>query len=55
MKHIAQCFTRGKKVTDEIKFPQKDSRYFRLDISNGAGLPGRFVISVTIVAISVTF
>lgn len=44
MKHIAQCLTRGKEVTEEIKFPQKGSRYFRLDIPDGTGLPGRFVI-----------
>ncbi|MDD4332496.1 MAG: hypothetical protein PHT51_00055 [Patescibacteria group bacterium] len=44
MEHIAQCLVRGKDVTDKIKFPQKGSRYFQLNIPEGAGMPGRFVV-----------
>jgi len=44
MEHIAQCLVHGKDVTDQIKFPQKGSRYFELQIPEGAGMPGRFVV-----------
>lgn len=44
MKHIAQCLAFGEEVTDKIKHPQSGSRYFKLEIPDGAGLPGRFVI-----------
>lgn len=44
MEHIVQCLAFGEEVTDKIKYPQKGSRYFKLEIPDGAGLPGRFVI-----------
>jgi len=44
MEHVVQCLVGGKDVTDDIKFPQKGSRYFKLEIPDGAGLPGRFIV-----------
>ncbi len=44
MNHIVQCLIYGEEVTDKIKYAQKGSRYFRLEIPDGSGLPGRFVI-----------
>jgi len=44
MEHIAQCLVTGEEVTDKIPHPAEGSRYFKLDIPNGAGMPGRFVL-----------
>jgi hypothetical protein len=44
MEHIAQCLVNGEEVTDKIDHPQEGSRYFKIDIPNGVGLPGRFVV-----------
>lgn len=44
MEHIAQCLVNGEDVTDKIDHPKEGSRYFKLNIPDGAGLPGRFVV-----------
>lgn len=44
MEHIVQCLVRGKEVTDQMKHKAEGSRYFKLDIPHGAGMPGRFVL-----------
>jgi hypothetical protein len=44
MEHIAQCLTCGEEMTDQIDHPKEGSRYFKLDIPDGVGMPGRFVV-----------
>jgi len=44
MEHIVQCLVRGEEVTEQLKHTATGSRYFKLDIPNGAGMPGRFVL-----------
>jgi len=44
MEHIAQCLAYGEEMTDQIDHPKEGSRYFKLDIPDGAGMPGRFVV-----------
>ncbi len=44
MEHIANCLAKGEEVTEQMKHPAEGSRYFKLDIPDGAGLPGRFVV-----------
>jgi hypothetical protein len=44
MKNIVQCLIRGKDVTDQIKSPQKGSRYLELRNPEDVGFPGRFVV-----------
>ncbi len=44
MEHIAECLVRGEEVTDQMKHSADGSRYFKLDIPHGAGMPGRFVL-----------
>ncbi len=41
---ILNCLNDGTEVTAEIKNPRMGSRYFKLDVPNGAGMPGRFVL-----------
>ena len=44
MQHVAQCLVRGEEVTSQLKHAAEGSRYFKLDIPEGAGMPGRFVL-----------
>ncbi len=44
MRHIAECLAKGEEVTDKMKHGAEGSRYFRLNIPEGAGMPGRFVL-----------
>lgn len=41
---ISRCLAEGQEVTDELGHTKPGSRYFRLDLPSGAGLPGRFVL-----------
>jgi len=41
---ILECFNDGIEVTEELKNTKEGSKYFKLDIPEGAGLPGRFVL-----------
>ncbi len=41
---ISECLTNGVEVTNEIKNAKSGSRYFKLEIPGGAGMPGRFVL-----------
>lgn len=41
---IKQCLAHGEEVTSELSSVKEGSRYFRLSLENGAGLPGRFVL-----------
>ena len=44
MQHIAQCLVRGEDVTEQLPHTAEGSRYFKLEIPEGAGMPGRFVL-----------
>ncbi len=44
MENIAKCLVEGEEVTDKMKHGAEGSRYFKIDIPHGAGLPGRFVV-----------
>lgn len=41
---IEKCLKDGREVTAELKSPKKGSRYFRLEVPDGANVPGRFVL-----------
>jgi len=41
---IEECLSDGEDVTDEMKHTKEGSRYLRIDVPDGAGMPGRFVL-----------
>ena len=44
VRHIAECLAKGEDVTEKTKYAESGSRYFKLDIPEGGGMPGRFVL-----------
>lgn len=41
---IERCLAEGQEVTKDISWAKAGSRYFRLDMAEGSGMPGRFVL-----------
>ena len=44
VKLIQRCLKEGVEVTNDLDHTKEGSRYFCLEMPNGAGLPGRFVL-----------